>query len=135
MSRHARETHIPLTLIEPGPPREPPYRPAPEPDPDDEELPDEAAETQENQAKPDLYDYELINWREAEAKHGPFHGSPVMISDDIGAPGVLAVWYVTRQRIGFTWQRTSKWIDPFTRVEIEMKPKFWRANPRMGAFF
>lgn len=124
MSRHGRHMAEALNIIG-GEPEPPPFRAAQPPD---------APEPDEEPA-PELYDYEPIDMTKAKTREGAFNGSPVMISDDETAPGVLAMWYITRKRIGFEWKQWANWVDPITRAEIAMKPKFWRANPRLGAFW
>jgi hypothetical protein len=127
MPRHARQTAEALNLIGGEPRPLPPLY-----DPDDEGQEEGQGNTTE---KPEVFDYEPLDMANAGTGEGPFNGSPVMISEDETTPGVLAMWYSTRKRIGFSWKPWMSWVDPITRAEISMKPKFWRANPRMGAFW
>lgn len=131
MPRHARQVADTLNLIAtaPEPPALPPLYTA------DDDEPETGTDEQPEAERPEVFDYEPINMAQAAKKEGPFHGSPVMISDDETTPGVLAMWYTTRKRVGFSWAPWMGWVDPITRAEITMKPKFWRANPRMGAFW
>lgn len=131
MPRHAKQSAEEPHYASGG--FDPPYQGAAPPLPplmDDLPGPDP-----EPEPEPEVFDYEPIDMAQAEAREGPFHGSPVMISDDESSRGVLAMWYCTRRRVGYAWTPWKMWIDPITREEISFKPKFWRANPNFGAFW
>jgi hypothetical protein len=131
MPRHSR--HLADTTTYQTEPQQPPYRAAEiEPQDDDAAL--------EGEIEPlfdtaEIFDYEPLDMAMASGRHGPFNGSPVIIADDVSSPGVLAMWYITRKRIDFSWKPWQMWVDPITRTALEIKPKYWRASPRLGAFW